>query len=233
MLAEFSGAGEAFGDNGAFESGADELGFAGVLGIAFFAAEYIVEEADRVADVVVDMFAGDFAAIEEVDDLEFEGGAFAADEDVVGVEVAVVFAGVVDHFESGGELAQEDERFEEGEAFAGLTLDEAGEGFAFVEAGNKEVDLVAADIAAVVGVVTDDEGAEGELLGFLRVTSQRLVVDVALGIKELGRATDAGGAFEDSVHLAFPAVAQEAVDHVFVAQLFAGLKIESSHGAVG
>ena len=55
-----------------------------------------VEDLDQVEDVLADLVAAGAAEVEEVEELDLEGDALPADQDVVVVDVAVVFAAGVD-----------------------------------------------------------------------------------------------------------------------------------------
>lgn len=97
--------------------------FRGQFGIVFLPAEDFVEDADELDDVEADVLGAFFAPMVQVEQFELEAKANALDDDVVRVQIAVVFARAVDAFDAGGERVQKVHGGKGVQALAGLAFE--------------------------------------------------------------------------------------------------------------
>lgn len=107
MFAERAGGGVALEDEGALEAADDLLEFGPELCVVALAAEHFVEEVDAVDDVFAHVRGCWSAQVVEVDEFDLEVNADSFDEDVAGVEVAVVVAAAVDLLDARDELVED------------------------------------------------------------------------------------------------------------------------------
>ena len=201
-------------NQGAFQSAADVLGFWREFGVVARAADGVVENPDQVADVVLDVFLLGRAPAEHINQLQVEAQAVALDDDVVGMQVAVVLAQMVDAADARGQRIEQVQRLERAEAPARLPVEELAEQLAFDVFGHQEGDGAAAEGDGLLGLILDDDRTGAQLVEFLGVPDQHAVVGIALGEEKLGGALDAGGALANLVDFAFPAAAQAGDDLV-------------------
>lgn len=223
---------EFFEDKASFEAADDVFDGLWLFAVVFFAAEHVVEYLYEVDDVVLHVFRARGAALVQVKEFELEAKADALDDDIVRVQVAVVFFHAVDAFNAGGERVEEVDGGERAESFTGLPVNERAEQFALDEFGDEEGDGPVVEVA-VLRIVLDDDAAVAELVEFFGVVFAGLVAFVPLWVEEFGRSFNAGGEFFDEVDFAFPALAEELEDFVFAVDDFAGREVKWLDGTHG
>src|SRR4051812_14137421 len=98
---------EPFQDQRVLLAADDVLHHLRLLAVVLSPADDRVEDLDQVEDVLANLVAAGAAEVEEVEELDLEGDALAADHDVVVVDVAVVFAAGVDGGDALGQAVED------------------------------------------------------------------------------------------------------------------------------
>ena len=165
----------------------------------------------------------------EVQQFEVEPQAIAADHDVFGMQVAVVFLHLVDALDAEGERVQQMQSLERCQAPAGLALEETGEQLALDKLGDQQRDRHAAVGDGLPGVVLDGDRAVAQLVEFACVEIRGGVPGVALWIKQLDCPFD----IRDQVDLALPAAADRFYYLILARQNAPRLYVETVDRATG
>ena len=159
MVLNIAGGVKALEDEGVFEAADDVFDDGGLSFVVGPAADEGVEDHDEVEDVSLDLGACGFAQVKEVDDADVKADAGASDEDVVVVDVAVVFAACVDGGDAAGQGVEDVEGLEWAESATGLGGEEVAELLSVDEFGDDDDDLVASDGDELLVVVLEEDGA--------------------------------------------------------------------------
>lgn len=157
--AEGGHGGEAFFDQVAAEAEANGFDFGGLFGVGFAAAEAFMKNGDGVGDVLALFVSGGATPIVKVDQRHVVADAAWLDEDVLAVDVAVVFAHGVDGFESAHEVVEYVQRLVGGEAIATVMFEKIFERFTFDKVGDEGDTFFGADGDDFGVVVLQDDGA--------------------------------------------------------------------------
>lgn len=116
-------------DQRSLQSAAYTLDFLWKFAVMPCAAQDIIEDSDEIADIVADVFCIGRAPIVHVDEFYSERESLTLDDDVVIVEVAVIFACAVYLLDARGEGMQQVESLEWCEALTRLARHEIAEQF--------------------------------------------------------------------------------------------------------
>ncbi len=94
---------ETFQNQGAFEAKANMFDFRRLLCVETRPAERVVQNADEIADIIVESVALRSRPMEKIENLQIEPQSITLDDDIVGVEIAMIFPGPVNALQSGDE----------------------------------------------------------------------------------------------------------------------------------
>src|SRR5690606_2664552 len=190
-------------------------------------AQHLVEDAHQVHDVRLDVLPLRRRPFVQVEQLEIEAEPVPVNDDVLRVQVAVIFARVVHLLHALDQRVQEVHRRERLQALPRLAPHEVAELLAFHVLRDEYRDGHAPPDQLLARVVLDDDGAVPELVQLARVELRGTVAAVALREEELRCALDARGALHDLVDLSLPAHAEELHDLVLATDDPARLQVEA------
>jgi len=227
VFAQLPGGAEFAENKGALESAADAFDLSWLPGVVLLAPDGVVENPHQVADVVVDVFLPRRAPLEHIEQFEVKPQPVPLDDDVFGVEVAVVFAQVVDALNARRQRVEQVEPLKGRQPLARLAGEKLQQDIPFDKLRNQKRHRGPAEGNRILRLILDHDGAVTELVQFFRVPVRDLVFGVAVGEEELGRALDAGGKLPDFVDFAFPAGSQHGDDFVLPGELPSGREIET------
>ncbi len=103
MLPEMGNRRESLQNQGTFEPKTNMFDFRGLFFVETRPTECIVQDADQVADIIVKSVALRAWPMEKVENLQIEAQTVTLHDDIVGVEIAMIFPGLVDALQSDDE----------------------------------------------------------------------------------------------------------------------------------
>ena len=202
------------------------LYFAGVFGIPACTAYGIIKYADEIAYIVTDIISIGCAPVVHVDDLYMEGKTLPLDDDIVVVQITVVFAGPVYRFDTGSKRMQEVKSFEYREPLAGLMFQEGAEEFA-LDIFRHEKEYRGATIGyAFLCMILDENWTVAQLVQFSGVEFRSSFCDIPLREEKFGGAFYLAFPFAYPVHFSFPPAAEERNHFIFPGKNPARLEAE-------
>src|SRR3569832_457872 len=181
-------------------------------------ADRIVEKPDQINDVVVNVLGGGCAPMKHVEQLEFEAETVTLHDDVIGMQIAVIFPQLVYRLDASRQGVQEVHGQKGVEALARLACEEMAEQLAHNELGDQEGDGHAAIIDLVLRVVLDHDRALPQLVQLFRVKQRGLVALVAVWKEKLGGALAARGELAYEIDLTHPPHTQKKDDNIMAAR---------------
>ncbi len=229
MSLDVAGALEAGEDERVLESPDDVLHDLGLPRIPLASADDGVEDLDQVQDVLVDLASTRSAQVEEVEELELEGDSLPADHDVVVVDVSVVLAARMDGGDAACNRIEHVKRFEGGEGSMPLLDEKLAELLSFDQFTDDDGHLPLLDVGDLLVVVLHQDGAVPQRVELLGVSDCGLSGGIAVRVVELGGATDAGGALDNRINLAFPATSKRPFNFIFSRDLSPGCEVKGSY----
>lgn len=224
---EVAGGLEALEDEGILLAADDFAHDAGLGFVVLSAADEGIKDLDEVQHVFVDFAFGGFAEVEKVQQFDFKADSLAADHNVVVVDIAVVFAARVNGGDALGQAVEDMEGLECGQPVLMLALEKFAELFAFHQLGDHHGHFSLFDINDFLVVILHEDRAMAQGIELAGVDDGGIAHRIAMGVIEFGGAADAGGAFDNRIHLAFPAAAEGPFDQIFSSDAPPGREIES------
>jgi hypothetical protein len=190
-------------------------------------ADAFVENLDGTDEIVAAALARCIGGpVVEIQQLEPEAQSEVSDDDVLHVQVAVVFAHQVDLFDA------PDQRVQQMQAYIGLQSvswrggHELLQHHAFDIFRNQHRDRRFVEQDLFLGMVLDQDRGLPELVQLAGVELRGFVRRVAVREEELGGTLNAGAQLADFVNLALPAVADFIQYLVFIGNAPPGLEVE-------
>jgi len=221
---------EAFQNQGAFEPQANMFDFRRLLCVETRPAERVVQNADEIADVIVESVALRARPVEEVENLQIETQSITLDDDIVGVEIAMIFPGLVNALQSDDESMEKMHGLSGMESSTRLALQESREQLALDILGDEDRDELPSQGDDFLRMVVDDDRTSSQLVEFPGVGFGGLVARIAMGEKQLCRTLDVRVLFPDLVYLTLPTAAKARHDLVFPSQYPPGFELEGFDG---
>src|SRR3569832_483532 len=175
------------------EAATNVLHFLGLMRIVPGPADRIVEKPDQINDVVVNVLGGGCAPKKHVEQLEFEAETVTLHDDVIGMQLAVIFPQLVYRLDASRQRVQEVHGLKGVEALARLACEDMAEQLALNELGDQEKKKHTTIIDLVLRVVLDHDRALPQLVQLFRVKQRGLVALVAVWKEKLGGARGARG----------------------------------------
>ena len=107
MLTELAGASKFLRDQSAFQTPADIFYLLWLAMVPTHAPQRIVKNSNEIKDVVLDVLRVGRSPTKHIEQLELKSQAMAQDDHVVGVQIPMVLALVVDRFDTQSERMQQ------------------------------------------------------------------------------------------------------------------------------
>lgn len=226
MHAQLAGRAKFLKDERAFEAAADRFDLRGLTGVVLLAAERVVENANEIAYVVGDALRARRTAVEHVDDLDFVRDTAPTDQNIVRVQIAMIFMPMVDLFDARGERVEQMECLEDVQSLSRLPIKELTQQSPFHVFGNEKRHRHAVNIDRLLRVVLNENGAIPELMKLPGIEFRGSVFAVALREEEFPGSDDAGSPLPQLINLPFPTCSQEGNHFVLAGKKRAWLEAE-------
>ena len=107
-----------------FETAAYIFNHSGLFGVISLAAQEVIEDPDSINQILLDIFPCRLLPVKAIQQFEVKSQAIAADDDIIVMEITVIFPQQVDLFESLHQSMEEMQRLEGTQMPAGLAPDE-------------------------------------------------------------------------------------------------------------
>ena len=213
-----------------FEPKTDMFDCRGLFRVETRPTECIVQDADQVADIIVKRVALRAWPMKKVENLQIEVQTVTLHDDIVGMEITMIFPGPVKA------LQPDDESIEKMHGLSGmksssrLALQEIREQLALYILGDEDRDELPAQRDNLLRMVLDDNGTSSQFVEFSGIGFGRLVARIALGEEQLCGTLDVCVLFPDLVYLTLPATAKARHDLVLPSQYPPGFELEGFDG---
>jgi len=123
VFAESCDGAKSFHDQGPLQAAADVFHFRRLRRVTSGPTDRLVKDLDQRAEIVAKMFGRRATPVVHVHDLYAKADSLAVDDDVLGMQVAVVLAGAMNFFDAADQRVEHVQRFERMQSPAALSFE--------------------------------------------------------------------------------------------------------------
>ena len=147
-----------------FETAAYIFNYGGLPGVIPLAAQEVIEDPDSINQILLDIFPCRLLPVKAIQQFEVKSQAIAADDDIIVMEVTVIFPQQVNLFEPLHQSMEKVQRLESAQAPAGLAPDEFRQHQSVYIFGNENGNRLFAMQEFFLGMIVNDNGAVPQLV---------------------------------------------------------------------
>ena len=180
----------------------------------------------HVNDIFTNILALGGSPLVHIQQFEIESQAETLNNNIVGMQVAMIIAALMDALDATGEGMQQMQRLERCESLARLPIQELAQNLAFNKLGDKHGNTGTFVENVFLRVILNNDRAMAQLVQLFGVKLRRAIFQVAMGKEKFRRSVNTGCELPDQVDFTLPARTQPMNDLVSIYQNFTRLKFD-------